>query len=132
MKKSSIGIFIALMPVIAAAASGDVPIANPPSVKIERVVGSSSMPGLYILHSRLPADGVVPPHQHTVDHHIAVLSGTLYVCNSSIVSTATTVAHKAGDFFVEPANIVHCSWAKDGPVDYIEIGQGPSTTTFAK
>jgi quercetin dioxygenase-like cupin family protein len=112
--------------------ASDLPVANPPASQPNVVVGALDKPGLYIIRNHIPADGLMRPHQHPDARYISVISGTLYVCNSSIVSAAATVAHKAGDFFTIPPNTVHCSWAKDGEVDYLEVGVGPSGTKFVE
>lgn len=98
-------------------------------LQTEKIVGDASKPGLHIVRQHLPAGGLVRPHFHSVDRHIAVLSGILYVCTSATVSVETATPHKAGDVFSEPAKSVHCSWAKDGDVDYLEMGIGPVVTT---
>ena len=113
----------------ATASESDVPIANPPGLQSEKLVGDANKPGMFILRQHLPAGGLMRPHFHSADRHIVILSGELRVCNSPSVSTATTKTYKAGDFFTEPANSVHCSWAKDGAADYLEIADGPITTT---
>ena len=128
MRNIFVGSLIALGLTIAAANAGDVPIANPPSVKVETLLGAANKPGLFIVRSHLPADGLVKPHSHDISSYIEVLSGTLYSCISGTVSAATATAHKAGEFFEIPANQVHCSWGKDGAVDYLEIRIGPMTT----
>ncbi len=112
------------------ASAGDVPIANPPTFAAQTLLGTGNKPGLMIVRIHLPADGLMKPHIHDVDRHVYVLSGTLSVCTSTTVSAAKVVAHKAGEFFTEPANQVHCSWANDGDVDYLEINNGPMTTKF--
>lgn len=112
-----------------AADAGGSDAARSSPLQSQKLVGDVSQPGMYIVRQHLPAGGVVRPHFHSADRQIAVLSGVLYVCNSETVSADAVTAHKAGDVFAEPAKSVHCSWAKDGDVDYLEIGMGPVTTT---
>ena len=118
----------ALYAASAASPGADVPIANPPATQAKTIVGDSRKPGFYIIRTFIPAGGLSTPHHHNQDRHIAILSGTLYVCNTKVVSVTISVAHKAGEYFVEPAESVHCSWARDGAVDYLEFGEGPVTT----
>ncbi len=121
-----------LMPFLAlnSTIAGDVPVANPPAPKATIAVGALDKPGVYIIQAHIPANGLMRSHQHPDVRHIQIISGTLYVCDTAVVSAATTVAHKAGDFFTIPPNTTHCSWAKDGDVDYLEVGVGPSGTKF--
>ncbi len=130
MRNLLLGSLIVLVPVLAFAAASDGPIANPPSVKVEQLIGASGKPGLFIMRSRLPADALVKPHSHDAARYIAINSGTLYSCTSGEVLKSKAVVDKPGEFFEIKANEVHCSWAPDGPVDYYEIGIGPAKTTF--
>lgn len=116
----------------AAELGGDVPIPTPPAVQTKMELGALNKPGLFIMRAHLPAGGLFPPHHHPEARHVTVLSGVLYVCSSNTVSAATAVAHKAGAFFTIPPNTVHCSWGRDGEVEYMEVGIGPGTTTFVK
>lgn len=117
-------VFLAL--IAGSAVAGDVPVANPPTVKVENVTGNPAKPGeFYIVRVRLPAEGLFKPHFHNVKRYISVISGTLYSCNGGVASSKTVVAHPPGDFFEQPPKMVHCSWAKEGPVDYLEFGVGP-------
>jgi quercetin dioxygenase-like cupin family protein len=112
--------------------AADLPVENPPASQPSVVVGALDKQGLYIIRNHIPADGLVKPHQHPDARHISIISGTLYVCNTGTVSAATTVAHKPGEFFTIAPNTTHCSWAKDGDVDYLEVGVGPSGTKFVE
>lgn len=132
MRKAPAGILMGIALGVAAAAESrgsDAAVARQSPLQTEKIVGDASKPGLHIVRQHLPAGGLVRPHFHSVDRHIAVLSGVLYVCNSATVSVDAAAAHKAGDVFSEPAKSVHCSWAKDGDVDYLEMGMGPVVTT---
>ncbi len=106
-----------------------IPVSNPPEVKIEMLLGDLKSSGLYVVRARLPADGLVRPHYHDVDRWVSVSAGTLYSCNSEQVTASKVAAYKAGEFFKIPAKQTHCSWAKDGAVEYLEIGIGPVGTT---
>ena len=109
----------------------DVAAVRSSPLQTQKLTGDVAKPGMYIVRQHLPAGGLVPPHFHSADRYIAILSGVLTVCNSATVSVETATAHKAGDVFPEPARAVHCSWARDGDVDYLEMGIGPVTTTPA-
>lgn len=131
MRTALAGILLAIAPHVAMAAAdpGGSGPARPSPLQSQKLVGDVREPGMYVVRQHLPAGGLVRPHFHSADRQIAVLSGVLYVCNSAAVSADAVTAHKAGDVFPEPAKSVHCSWAKDGDVDYLEIGMGPVTTT---
>lgn len=86
----------------------------------------------YTTRIHLKPGGLVAPHTHPDSRYTTVLSGTLYVCTSETVSADTARAFPAGSFFVMPAGVVHCSWAKDGDVVYQESGIGPTAVIPAK
>ena len=129
MRGALASVLMTIAPCLAMAADANGGAAAPARspLQSQRLAGDVSQPGLYIVRQHLPAGGLVRPHFHSADREIAVLSGVLYVCSSASTDSAT--AHKAGDVFAEPAKSVHCSWAKDGDVDYLEMGEGPVTTT---
>ena len=127
MRNAVVGILMTIAPCVAMAADAGGSATAKSPLQSQKLVGDVGKPGLCIVRQHLPAGGLVRPHFHSADREIAVLSGVLYVCSSASTDGAT--AHKAGDVFAEPAKSVHCSWAKDGDVDYLEMGEGPVTTT---
>ena len=86
----------------------------------------------YTSRIHLRPGGLVAPHTHPDARYTTVLSGTLYVCTSDAVSAETARAFPAGSFFIMPAGVVHCSWAKDGEVVYQESGIGPTAVIPVK
>lgn len=94
--------------------------------------GPLDKPVLYTQRVHLKQGGLVPPHTHPDTRYTTVLSGTLYVCTGDKVDAATAKAFPAGSFLITPANVVHCSWAKDGDVVYQESGIGPTATNLVK
>lgn len=94
--------------------------------------GPLDKPVLYTQRVHLKAGGVVPPHTHPDTRYTTVLSGTLYVCTGDQVAADKVKAFPAGSFIITPANVVHCSWAKDGDVVYQESGIGPTATNLLK
>ncbi len=87
---------------------------------------------LYTQRVRLAKGGLVPPHTHPDQRYTTVLSGTLYVCTGDTFSEKAVKAYPAGSFIITPANVVHCSWAKNGTVVYQESGIGPTATALVK
>jgi len=94
--------------------------------------GPLDKPVFYTQRVHLKAGGLVPPHTHPDTRYTAVLSGTLYVCSGDKVAADAVKAFPAGSFLITPANVVHCSWAKDGEVVYQESGIGPTATNLVK
>ena len=94
--------------------------------------GALDKPVLYTQRVHLNKGGLVPPHTHPDTRYTTVLSGTLYVCTGDKVAADAVKAFPAGSFIITPANVVHCSWAKDGDVVYQESGIGPTATNLLK
>jgi quercetin dioxygenase-like cupin family protein len=94
--------------------------------------GPLDKPALYTQRVHLKAGGLVPPHTHPDTRYTTILSGTLYVCTGDKVAADAVKAFPAGSFLITPANVVHCSWAKDGDVVYQESGIGPTATNLLK
>jgi quercetin dioxygenase-like cupin family protein len=96
------------------------------------LAGPLDKPVFYTQRVHLKKGGLVPPHTHPDTRYTTVLSGTLYVCTGDKVSPDAVTAFPAGSFIITPANVVHCSWAKDGDVVYQESGIGPTATNLLK
>lgn len=96
------------------------------------LAGPLDKPVFYTQRVHLKKGGLVPPHTHPDTRYTTVLSGTLYVCTGDKVAADAVTAFPAGSFIVTPANVVHCSWAKDGDVVYQESGIGPTATNLLK
>jgi len=86
----------------------------------------------YTSRLHLLPGGLVAPHTHPDTRYTTVLSGTLHVCTSAEVSADAARAFPAGSFFIMPAGVVHCSWAKEGEVVYQESGIGPTAVIPVK
>jgi len=74
----------------------------------------------YTSRLHLLPGGLVAPHTHPDTRYTTVLSGTLSVCTSDRAAADAVRTFPAGSFFIMPAGVVHCSWARDGEVVYQE------------
>ena len=101
---------------------------NNPALQAAWVVGNEQTAGGYVLRVRLAADGRIAPHTHPDQRNSTVLTGTLYVGFGETFDEARVVAIPAGGVYVAPAQVPHYVWAKDGAVEYQEVGSGPTAT----
>ena len=85
----------------------------------------------YVLSMRFPAGFRNPPHFHSDERIVTVLSGTLLVGYGDKFDESAMKALPPGSMFTEPAQQPHFVWAKDGVVVIQVVGHGPSATTWS-
>jgi len=96
------------------------------------VVGDPTKPGVYTVHTKLPANTTIVPHTHGEKWRVAtVLSGTLYYAQGATFDEQKLRALPPGSVIVEPANVPHFARTK-GPVLLHITGEGPASTTAVK
>jgi len=96
------------------------------------VVGNPTKPGVYTVHTKLPADITIVPHTHSEKWRVAtVLSGTLYYAQGATFDEQKLRALPPGSVIVEPANVPHFARTKS-PVLLHITGEGPASTTAVK
>jgi quercetin dioxygenase-like cupin family protein len=101
-----------------------------PALRSAWLVGSESQTELYLLRVKLAAGGRIPPHTHPDDRLTTVLSGALWVGFGATFAESRAVAIPPGAAYVAPAGMAHFVWAKEGDVEYQEMGKGPTGTIF--
>ena len=95
------------------------------------VTGAFDAPGLYAANSVMREGAVFPPHAHPDNRMSVVVSGTMYLGVGESVDEAAEQAFPAGSVALTPAGTMHWMIARDGDVRILEVGSGPSATTFA-
>jgi len=96
------------------------------------VVGDPTRPGIYNVHTKLPANTTIVPHTHGEKWRIAtVLSGTLYYAQGDKFDEKKLRALPPGSVIVEPANVPHFARTQ-GPVLLHITGEGPASTVAVK
>ena len=97
------------------------------------LVGDPSQPGVYAVHTRLPANITIVPHTHGEKWRIAtVLSGTLYYAQGDTFDESKLRALGPGSLIVEPQNMPHFARTKGEPVLLHIVGEGPASTVLVK
>jgi quercetin dioxygenase-like cupin family protein len=86
--------------------------------------GDPSKEGPYSFRAKLPAGYVVPPHFHTKDENLTVLSGALYLGMSDTLDKNSAHALKAGGFHHLPGKLHHYAFTKVATLIQIS-GDGP-------
>jgi len=97
------------------------------------VVGDPNGPGVYTVHTKLPANITIVPHTHGEKWRVAtVLSGTLYYAQGATFDEQKLRPLPPGSVIVEPANVPHFARTKGEAVLLHITGEGPASTVPVK
>lgn len=103
---------------------GAAPPSIPKGAKLAVLYGDPSKEGPYSFRAKLPAGYVVPPHFHTKDENLTVLSGALYLGMNDTLDKKSAHALKAGGFHHLPGKLHHYAFTKAATLIQIS-GDGP-------
>ena len=70
----------------------------PPGSKIAVLDGDPTKPGLFVIRAKLPDGYTVPPHWHSTDENITVISGSFGIGLGDRIETAKTRYMPAGSY----------------------------------
>ena len=103
-----------------------------PGTEITTVFGDPKKPGqMYAIRFRLPADYVVPPHTHSQDEYMTVISGSLHVGIGETVDKDNTVHLPVGGAVAIPGKVPHYAWTTEEMVMQVHA-MGPRDTHFVE
>jgi len=103
---------------------GDVPPSLPKGAKIAVLYGDPGKPGQFTLRLQTPKGYKIPPHWHTQDENLTVISGTMYLGLGDKMDTAHAHALKAGGYHFLPGKTNHYAFTKSTTVIQVS-GEGP-------
>jgi quercetin dioxygenase-like cupin family protein len=112
------------------------PSTLPPGAQFAILVGSPTTEGPFVLRLKLPAGYTIPPHRHSKEEHVTVISGGFGMSTGKKVDRTGASLVKAGGLIRIPANTAHYAWTEEetvvqingvGPFDvfYVEPGDDP-------
>ena len=108
---------------------GPAPPSVPPGAEAAVLLGSPAKEGPFVLRLKLPAGFIVPPHRHSKDEVVTVISGRFVIAAGEKVDRASMKALPAGSFFHLPAGMAHYAWAESESVVQIS-GMGPFDVVY--
>jgi quercetin dioxygenase-like cupin family protein len=108
---------------------GPAPPSLPPGAQAAVLLGSPAKPGPFVLRLKFPAGFVVPPHRHSQDEFVIILSGKMTITAGEKVDRAALKALAPGSFFHLPAGMAHYAWAEAESTLQIN-GMGPFDVTY--
>lgn len=103
---------------------GEAPPSLPKGGKMAVLFGDPAKEGPFSLRAKLPMGYMVPPHFHTKDESLTVLSGTLYIGMGDTVDKKAAHGLKAGGFHHLPGKTHHYAFTKS-PTELQISGDGP-------
>jgi quercetin dioxygenase-like cupin family protein len=87
--------------------------------------GNPTKPGLFVIHTKFPANYQVPPHTHPVSEVVTVLSGSFWNGMGDKFDPQKGEMMKAGSAFVLPAKHPHYVWTTNEEVIVQVSAVGP-------
>ena len=101
-----------------------------PGTELTTVFGNPKTPGqVYAIRLRLPANYIVPPHTHTQDEYMTVISGSLNVGIGESVDKSKTTYLPVGGAVGIPGKVPHYAWTTEEMIMQIHA-IGPRDTCF--
>jgi anti-sigma factor ChrR (cupin superfamily) len=118
---------------------GPAPPFMPPGSQIAVMLGDPTKKGLFIIRGKMPDGYTIPPHWHSTNENVTVLSGTFNVGMGDKLDKSKGQALAPGGFFSAPPRMSHFAWATGatvvevtamGPLDfkYVDPKDDPSKT----
>jgi len=108
---------------------GAAPPSLPSGAQAAAILGSPAKEGQFVLYLKFPAGFVVPPHRHSKDEFVTVISGKFVITAAEKVDRAAIKALPAGSFFHLPAGTAHYAFAETEAVVQVS-GMGPFDVTY--
>lgn len=108
---------------------GPAPASLPPGAQAAVLLGSPAKEGPFVLRLRFPAGFVVPPHRHSKDEFVTVISGKFGITAGEKVNRAHVKGLPAASFVHLPAGMAHYAVVDEETVVQIN-GMGPFDVVY--
>ena len=108
---------------------GPAPASLPPGAQAALLLGSPAKEGPFVLRLKFPAGFVIPPHRHSKDEFVTVISGQVAITSGERTDRASLRPVPAASFIHLPAGMPHYLWAAAETVVQIN-GVGPFDVVY--
>jgi quercetin dioxygenase-like cupin family protein len=108
---------------------GPAPASLPPGAQAAVLLGSPAKEGPFVLRLKFPAGFVIPPHRHSKDEFVTVISGQFAITSGEKADRASLKALAPASFVHLPAGMPHHAWAPVETVVQIN-GVGPFDVVY--
>jgi quercetin dioxygenase-like cupin family protein len=110
---------------------GPAPPSLPPGAQAAILLGSPAKEGAFVLRLKFPAGFAVPPHRHSKDEFVTVISGEFGVAAGEKLDRAAAKPLPAGSFVHLPAGMPHYAVAHGEVIVQIN-GTGPFDVKYVE
>jgi quercetin dioxygenase-like cupin family protein len=107
---------------------GAAPPSLPPGALASALLGSPAKEGPFVLRLKLPKGFVIPPHRHSKDEFVTVISGSFHLTAGEKVDR-TAKGLKTSGFVHLPAGMPHFAFTTEETVVQIN-GTGPFDVVY--
>jgi quercetin dioxygenase-like cupin family protein len=108
---------------------GPAPPSLPPGAQAAALLGSPAKEGPFVLRLKFPAGFAIPPHRHSKDELVTVISGKFGISSGEKLDRASLHALPPGSFVHLPAGMPH--YASTDVETVVQInGVGPFDVTY--
>jgi quercetin dioxygenase-like cupin family protein len=108
---------------------GEAPPSLPAGAQAAALIGSPGKDGPFVIRLKFPAGFVIPPHRHTKDEFVTVISGKVAITSGEAVNRAALKPVPTASFIHLPAGMPHYLWAAEDSVVQIN-GVGPFDVVY--
>jgi quercetin dioxygenase-like cupin family protein len=108
---------------------GPAPPSLPKGAKVTVLQGDPGKSGPFVLRLMTPGAYTIPPHWHSQDEQLTVISGTFYLGLGDKYDVKKATGLPAGGFHFLPAKEHHYAFSK-GPAVVQVSGNGPFDITY--
>jgi quercetin dioxygenase-like cupin family protein len=108
---------------------GPAPPSLPPGAQAAALLGSPAKEGPFVLRLKFPAGFTVPPHRHSKDEFVTVISGAFAVASGEKLDRAALKPLPPASFVHLPAGMPHYAFAEVETVVQIN-GVGPFDVSY--
>ena len=108
---------------------GPAPPSLPPGAQAAVLFGHPGKPGPFVLRLKFPGGFIVPPHRHSKDELLTIISGNFAAAAGEKVDREAARPLPAGSFVHLPAGMPHYALAATETVVQIN-GMGPFDITY--
>lgn len=109
---------------------GPMPPGLPPGAQSAVLSGDPEKNAPFVIRVKAPAGYTVPPHRHSKDEDVTVISGKAGVAMGETLSKDQAKALPAGGFVHMPGGMTHYAWSEEASIIQIS-GLGPFDITYA-
>lgn len=110
---------------------GAAPPSLPAGAQAAVLLGHPAQPGPFVIRLKFPAKYVIPPHRHSKDEMVTVISGQFRIGTGETLDRASMQSLAPASFVHLPAGMAHYASAAGATETVVQInGAGPFDVTY--